>query len=194
MVTASHKLARVREMFTLLTNTTKHVPIYIKRLENKNQNFYGSTQLKSPLFLRPVHCLLECFPKALCLTSSPLREVESPKIPSLYSVTPYCVFVWWTDIAVRTNTPAGFRAPMKLQEDRGTRCREKGSGCLLTLAEHTEVLTCEGKVLKALTTCHSQAMYRHLYHAQEFWLTAGKFYRFRETTFWISWGCFYETH
>lgn len=39
----SHKLARVHEMFTLFTNITKHTDIYIKRLESKTQNLYGST-------------------------------------------------------------------------------------------------------------------------------------------------------
>lgn len=121
----SHKLTRVHEMFTPLSNTTKQVYIYNKRLESKTQNLYGSTSLESPLFLRPVHCLLGCLPKALHVTSSPLREVESPKILSLYSVTSYCIFVWWTDIAVRTNTPAGLRASMKPQEERGTHCQEK---------------------------------------------------------------------
>lgn len=39
----SHKLARVHEMFTLFTNTTKHVHIYIKKLESKTQNLFGNT-------------------------------------------------------------------------------------------------------------------------------------------------------
>lgn len=30
-----HKLPGEHEMFTLLTDTTKHIPIYIKRLESK---------------------------------------------------------------------------------------------------------------------------------------------------------------
>lgn len=105
MLTDSHGLNSLECMKCLLSLPIQHVLIYIKRLESKNQNLYLSTYLKCPLFLWPVHCLLECFPKALQATSPPLREAESPKITSLHAVTSYCIFVWWTDIAVRTNTP-----------------------------------------------------------------------------------------
>lgn len=103
MLTDSHGLNSLQHMKCSLPLPIQHVLIYIKRLESKNQNLYLSPYLKCPLFLRPVHCFLECFPKALWVTSPPLREAESPKITSFHSVTSYCIFVWWTGIAVRTN-------------------------------------------------------------------------------------------